>query len=279
MSAGAIGKWHLGYASNLHPLSRGFDEFWGFLSAQSVYYNAKILDGTTTILVTDYLTDAFTGQAVDFINRHAAAPFFLYLAYNAVHAPLQVPPQQYMDRVSYLTDFDRQKYAAMTLALDDGVGAVLQALTSNGIYNNTLIFFVSDNGPITQRFTRPFPLRGYKGDTLEGGIRVPYAVQWPGYIPPGTIYTGMVSTLDIMATAAAGAGVTLPSDRPYDGDDLVPYLSAKRPLRRATCFGVGLISAPMVRPAASVRSGRCVAVHSNSWWRETVIHCLPHSMT
>ena len=175
-----------------------------------------------TIVVTDYLTDAFTAQAVDFINRHAAAPFFLYLAYNAVHAPLQVPPQQYMDRVSYLTDFDRQKYAAMTLALDDGVGAVLQALTSNGIYNNTLIFFVSDNGPITKRFTRPFPLRGYKGNTLEGGIRVPYAVQWPGYIPPGTIYTGMVSTLDIMATAAAAAGVTLPSDRPYDGYDLGP---------------------------------------------------------
>ena len=158
----------------------------------------------------------------------------------------------------------------MTLALDDGVGAVLQSLTSNGIYNNTLIFFVSDNGPITQRFTRPFPLWGYKGDTLEGGIRVPYAVQWPGYIPPGTIYTGMVSTLDIMATAAAGAGVTLPADRSYDGNNLVPYLSGQETARRATCFGVGLISGPMVRPAASVRSGRCVAVHSNSWWRETV---------
>jgi arylsulfatase A-like enzyme len=257
---GAIGKWHLGYASNLQPLSRGFDEFWGFLDAQSHYYDAKILDGTTTIVVTDYLTDAFTTQAVDFINRHAAAPFFLYLAYNAVHAPLQVPPQQYMDRVSYIADFDRQKYAAITLALDDGVGAVLQALTNNGVYNNTLIFFVSDNGPITQRFTRPFPLRGYKGNTLEGGIRVPYAVQWPGHVPPGTVYTGMVSTLDIMATAAAAAGVTLPSDRAYDGYDLVPYLSGRQaaPPRDLfwRWFDLGPDGPPgCERPIWAVRSG------------------------
>lgn len=257
---GVIGKWHLGYADNLQPLSRGFDEFWGFLSAQSVYYNAKILDGTTTIIVTDYLTDAFTAHAVDFINRHAATPFFLYLAYNAVHAPLQVPPQQYMDRVSYLTNFDRRKYAAMTLALDDGVGAVLEALSSNGIYDKTLIFFVSDNGPISKPFTRPYPLRGNKGNTLEGGIRVPYAVQWPGHIPPGTIYTGMVSTLDIMATTAAAAGVTLPSDRLYDGYDFVPYLSGQQtaPPRNLfwRWFDLGPDGPPgSERPIWAVRSG------------------------
>ncbi len=210
---GAVGKWHVGYALNLHPLARGFDEYFGFLSAQSQYYDAKVLRGYTTITETSYLTDAFTREAVSFINRHATEPFFLYLPYSAVHAPFQQPPQVYMDRVANIPNLHRRIYAAMILALDDGVGQVLQTLQSNNLFNNTIVFFVSDNGAIERPFTRNFPLRGGKGDTPEGGIRVPFAVQWPGHIPPNTVYNELVSTLDITATVAAAAGIPLPSDR------------------------------------------------------------------
>jgi arylsulfatase A-like enzyme len=116
---GTVGKWHLGAASNLQPLQRGFDEFFGFLGAVSNYYNAKLLQGTTQIVETAYLTDLFTQEAVSFINRDATEPFFLYLAYNAPHEPYDQPPAIYMDRVRNITDPARQKYAAMITALDE----------------------------------------------------------------------------------------------------------------------------------------------------------------
>ena len=167
---GAVGKWHVGGTSNIQPLQRGFDEFFGFLGASSSYYNAELLQGSTRITETAYLTDAFTREGVSFINRHATTPFFLYLAYNAVHAPYDTPPQTYLDRVPNITDPDRQKYAAMVTALDDGVGEVLQALQANNILNNTLIFFFSDNGAPQHSFTRNNPLRGYKLNVLEGAF-------------------------------------------------------------------------------------------------------------
>ena len=130
----------------MFPLARGFDEFFGFLGGESDYNNSTIYCGYTQIHETTYLTDAFTQQAVSFINNHAAQPFFLYLAYNAPHNPYQTPPDIYMQRVSYITDPERRLYAAMICALDDGVGQVVQTLTANNILNNTLIFFLSDNG-------------------------------------------------------------------------------------------------------------------------------------
>src|SRR4030095_15778643 len=139
----------------------------------SVYYNAPLLQGYTRIVETSYLTDAFTRAAVSFINRHATEPFFLYLAYNTPHSPYDQPPAIYMDRVRNITDPDRQKYAAMVTALDDGVGQVLQTLQANNIVNNTLIFFLSDNGAPSKYFTRNEPLRGNKANVLEGGIRIP----------------------------------------------------------------------------------------------------------
>jgi arylsulfatase A-like enzyme len=167
-ACGTIGKWHLGYTSNLQPLQRGFDEFFGFLGASSSYYNAQLLRGSAHITETAYLTDAFTREGVSFINRHATAPFFLYLAYNAVHAPHDTPPQTYLDRVANITDPARKNYAAMVIALDDGVGQVLQTLQAQNILDNTLIFFLSDNGAVEQSFTRNYPLRGYKLNVLEG---------------------------------------------------------------------------------------------------------------
>ncbi len=238
---GAIGKWHLGYAPDLYPTERGFDEFFGFLDADSTYYNAPVLRNQTHLIEPDYLTDAFTREGVSFINHHAGQPFFLYLAYNAVHTPYDRPPQVYLDRVGYITDPARQLYAAMTVALDDGVGQVLQTLQANNLLDNTLIFFLSDNGAPQQAATsgeisNNYPLRGYKLDVLEGGIRVPFAVQWPRRLPAHVVYDNLVSTLDIVATAAAAAGIALPEDRVYDGLDIVPYLAQEQVSPQRTLF-------------------------------------------
>ena len=225
---GTVGKWHLGATSNLQPLQRGFDEFFGFLGADSNYYNAQLLQGETPIVETSYLTDAFTREAVSFINRHATESFFLYLVYNAPHSPYDQPPAIYMDRVRNITNLGRQKYAAMVTALDDGVGQVLQTLQTNNIASNTLIFFLSDNGAREESFTRNDPLRGYKMNVLEGGIHIPFAVQWPARLPSPLVYQKPVSSLDIVPTAAAAAGVSLPTDRIYDGLNMIPYFAGEQ---------------------------------------------------
>lgn len=140
--SGAIGKWHLGFAPNLFPTERGFDEFFGFLDAEQSYYNTFIWEYGTLVKEPTYLTDAFTREGVSFINRHAAQPFFLYLAYNAVHHPYDVPPDIYMQRVAYITNPARKIYAAMAVALDDGVGQILATLQAQNLLENTLIFFL-----------------------------------------------------------------------------------------------------------------------------------------
>src|SRR4029079_19336362 len=238
---GAVGKWHLGEALNLHPIERGFDEFCGFLGGASHYYNAHVLRDETPLIETQYLTDAFTREGVDFINRHAAEPFFLYLAYNAVHSPYDKPPQIYLERVSYITDPGRKNYAAMVVALDDGVGQVLATLEANNLVENTLVFFLSDNGAPIEAATdgeisNNAPLRCYKANVLEGGIRVPFAVQWTGRLPGHTVYDDPISSLDIVATAAAAAGVSLPTDRVYDGVNMIPYLAGEQVSPKRTLF-------------------------------------------
>jgi arylsulfatase A-like enzyme len=233
---GAIGKWHLGIAPNFHAVNRGFDEFFGFLGASSTYYNATVFRNETPLTETAYLTDAFTREGVSFINRHATQPFFLYLAYSAVHSPYDQPPQNYVDRVANITDAKRQTYAAMVIAMDDGVGQVLQALQAQNLLDKTLIFFLSDNGATDDSFTRNLPLRGFKLDELEGGIRVPFAVQWTGRLPAHTVYDGMISSLDIVPTAAAVAGVPLPTDRVYDGLNVLRYLAGEQTAPQRTLF-------------------------------------------
>jgi arylsulfatase A-like enzyme len=232
---GIFGKWHLGTAPGVFPLARGFDEFVGFLDAEAMYYNTLLYNGYTIYREQTYLTDAFTREAVSFINNHAAQPFFLYLAYNAVHKPYNLAPDVYQQIVSYIPDPDRRNYAAMAVALDAGVGQVVQTLQANNLLDNTLIFFLSDNGAPNSPFTvnSNLPLRGYKTDLLEGGIRVPFAIQWPGKLPPNTVYDGMVSSLDIVTTVASAVGIQLPLDRVYDGLNIIPYLTGEHvsPLR------------------------------------------------
>src|SRR5437870_8958993 len=263
--SGAIGKWHLGTQLNHYPTERGFDEFYGFLDTSSHYYHAALYRDETPVIETEYLTDAFTREGVDFINRHATQPFFLYLAYNAVHSPYDVPPDVYLQRVGYITDRARQVYAAMTVALDDGVGQVLQTLQANNILDNTLIIFLSDNGAPSDAATsgdlsNNYPLRGYKMNVLEGGIRVPFAVQWTGRLPANVVYDDLVSSLDIVATAAAVAGISLPTDRVYDGLNIVPYLAGEQvsPVRTLfrRQFGLGPDGPPGSEPTIrAVRSG------------------------
>jgi arylsulfatase A-like enzyme len=263
---GAIGKWHLGYVPNFYPTARGFDEFFGFLDAGSHYYRAEVLRNDTPLTEMSYLTDAFTREGVSFINRYARQPFFLYLAYNAVHIPYDTPPAVYLERAANIKDPVRRKYAAMALALDDGVGQILQTLQANNLLDKTLIFFLSDNGapresPQGVGGSNNYPLRGHKMNVLEGGIRVPFAVQWTGRLPAGVVYNEPVSSLDILPTAAAVAGISLPTDRVYDGVNIVPYLAGKQvsPLRTLFWrhFGLGPDGPPDSKNTIwAVRSGR-----------------------
>jgi len=172
-----------------------------------------------------YLTDDFTNEAVSFIRRNREQPFFLYLAYNAVHAPDQAP-QGYIDRASHIEYGQRSVYAAMNIAMDDGIGRVTEALESNGLRENTLICFVSDNGGRADVADNG-PLRGHKGLLFEGGVRVPFLVSWPGRLAKGVTYDHPVSTLDFFPTAAAIAGADTSKSKLLDGVDLMPYLEGR----------------------------------------------------
>jgi arylsulfatase A-like enzyme len=228
-ATGLVGKWHLGEAPDYHPLKRGFQEFFGFLGGASSYLTPRaLLRGTEPVTESEYLTDAFAREAVAFIERHQAHPFFLYLAFNAVHAPLEAS-DKYLQRFPNLTDQKRRVYAAMLSALDEGVGAVLSKLQQVGRYENTLIFFLSDNGgPVGKNGASNGPLRAGKGTVYEGGVRVPFFMHWPRRLRGGQVYEQPVISLDIFPTAAAAAGAQLPEGRALDGVNLLPYLLGEK---------------------------------------------------
>ena len=181
------------------------------------------------IIEREYLTDAFTRQAVNFIDRHSETPFFLYLPYNAPHAPLQVT-QKYLERfdASKFSDGKRRVYAAMISAIDDGVGAIMAKLREKSLDDNTIVFFLNDNGgPPNQNACSNAPLRGAKTILFEGGIRVPFVVRWPDRIPKGIKFDAPVISLDIMATALSVAGFRAVDELRLDGVNLIPYLSGE----------------------------------------------------
>ncbi len=233
-ATGMVGKWHLGYKNEFRPLKRGFDEFFGFLGGAHSYIdsqvdpNNRIYRGNEPVEDKAYLTDAFGREAVAFIDRHKQHPFFLYLTFNAVHAPLQAP-EKYLTRFSGTSDERRRTFAAMLSAMDDNVGSVLDKLAQEKLDENTLVFFIGDNGGPTPRTTSGNgPLRGFKAQVWEGGIRVPYMVQWKGKLPAGKIYDQPVSSLDIVPTAVMAAGGAIAESQPLDGVDLQPYLSGQK---------------------------------------------------
>ncbi len=193
--------------------------------------NNPIVRGSQPVNETANLTDAFSREAEDFIARYRAQPFFLYLAYSAVHSPLQ-GEDQYMQRFAHIPDIHRRIFAAMLAQLDDGIGRVLQRLESEGLERQTLVIFLSDNGGATRELTsRNDPLRGEKGQLLEGGIRVPMIVRWPQHLPAGRTETRMASSLDLLPTILAAAGAAVPPD--LDGTDMLPHLTGAtdRPIR------------------------------------------------
>ncbi|MEM1026765.1 MAG: sulfatase-like hydrolase/transferase [Planctomycetota bacterium] len=240
-----IGKWHLGTYPNLRPLVRGFDEFYGFLSGGHDYfpenltyetledvdrkwawYRTKLLDQETRVGTTKYLTDELSDRAVDFIERKKGEPFFVYLAYNAPHTPMQASAE-YLERFSHIENETRRTYAAMVASVDDGVGRVLDKLDEHGLAEDTLVVFFSDNGGASNNASNNFPLRGHKSSSYEGGIRVPFAMRWTGTMPAGVDYDHPVSALDVAGTIAAAADVEIATDRPLDGVDLVPFVTGQ----------------------------------------------------
>jgi arylsulfatase A-like enzyme len=245
--SGIIGKWHLGAHPDLHPLKRGFDEFFGHLGGGHRYfpedlnltdahqaknesdsYRLMILRDTTPVKTTQYLTDEFSAEAVRFVERRKDSPFFLYLAYNAPHAPMQAT-EKYLARFPNIKDAKRRTYAAMVSAVDDGVGKLLARLRELNLESTTLVVFLSDNGgPTEANASDNTPLRGAKGSPWEGGIRVPFAAQWPGRIPKGMVFESPVISLDIFATIAAVAQVQVDPARPLDGVNLMPYLTGEK---------------------------------------------------
>jgi len=245
--SGIIGKWHLGAHPDLHPLKRGFNEFFGMLGGGHRYfaeeltitetskakteedsYRLQILRNDKPVKTTQYLTDEFSDEAVRFVTRHKQSPFFLHLAYNAPHAPLQAS-EKYLSRFLKIDDPKRRTYAAMVSAVDDGVGRLLSKLRELGIEENTLVIFLSDNGgPIDANASNNSPLRSAKGSPWEGGWRVPFAMQWPGHLPRGAAYDQPVISLDIFATIAALANAPADAARPLDGVNLMPYLTGAK---------------------------------------------------
>ncbi|MHB0756728.1 sulfatase-like hydrolase/transferase [Polaribacter sp. M15] len=240
----ALGKWHLGAHESQRPLKRGFDDFFGFLSGGHQYfpelwtlkdeyevkaqfdaYKTKLLRNNDRIEENEYLTDALSREAVNYIEKYKENPFFMYLAYNAPHAPLQAT-DKYLNRFPNIKDKKRKTYAAMVSAMDDGVGRILNKLNTLGLTENTIVFFLSDNGgPESKNGSDNGVLRAGKGQLFEGGIHVPFAMQWPGKISAGTIYESSIISFDIFATAIANSAIPIKTKNTLDGVDLIPYIN------------------------------------------------------
>ena len=251
-----IGKWHLGSTPEMRPNNQGFDES---LFMESGLYlpekDPRVVNSKQDFDPIDkflwpnmrfgvsynagkwfepskYLTDYFTDEVVSAIKKNKNQPFFMFLAHWGVHTPLQASKEDY-DALANIPDHRRRVYAAMVRSVDRSVGRVLQTLRDEGLEENTIVIFTSDNGapgyigiPDVN-----LPYRGWKLTQFQGGLRVPYVAKWPGHIVPGTQYQQPVSSIDILPTVVAAAGGKLPTDRPIDGVNLLPYLGKDAPVQ------------------------------------------------
>ena len=273
-ATGLIGKWHLGFKPEFGPNAHGFDEFFGFLSAAVGYYSHRrgegtpdLYENTTRVEVPGYLTDEITRRAVRFVDRHATAPFFLEVAYNAVHWPFDVPDLppsarhevHQPDEVGGLRLYQgpaaevpatRADYVRMLERADRGIGEILAALDRAGLTRNTLVIFTSDNGG--EWLSRNAPLRNRKHTLWEGGVRVPFILRWPGRLPANKRSAQVAMTMDLTASILAASGAAIPAGHKLDGLDLLPSLSGRSPVVEREIFW--RIKRPFDQRA--VRSGR-----------------------
>ncbi|MEP7239142.1 MAG: sulfatase-like hydrolase/transferase, partial [Ferruginibacter sp.] len=198
--------------------------------------STAIKEGRTIVKDTGYLTFSFANKGIEFIERNKANPFFLTLSFNAPHDPFQVP-KEYFNRIHNVADTVKRVYYGMIEALDDAVGNVLQKLEQEGLVNNTMIFFISDNGGATYtRATDNAPLRGGKCTHFEGGLSVPFFIKYPAALNAGQVYNNAVSSLDIFSTIAAASSTALATDRVYDGVNLIPFCNAAAGLPHTDFF-------------------------------------------
>lgn len=259
-----IGKWHLGDTAEMRPEAQGFDESLGFMEGAAMFMprndpnvvNAYLpfdpidrfiwanlpyavkYNGGQRFRPRGYMTDYFTDEAVSAINANRNRPFFMYLSYNAPHTPLQAAREDY-EALADIEDHTERVYGAMIRALDRGVGRVMQALRENGLDENTLVIFTSDNGGAwyvgLPELNRPY--RGWKATFFEGGVRTPFFARWPARLPAGARVAGPASHIDIFATAAAAAGA--PVSHAIDGENLLPYLAGQAQPTRAIFWRSG----------------------------------------
>jgi arylsulfatase A-like enzyme len=250
-----LGKWHNGENASMGPNAHGFDETLGFLQGGMMFLeenDPRVVNAQQDFDPIDkflwaaapfgvsfnngpafkppvYVTDYFTDEALQAIKANKQRPFFMYLSYNAPHTPLQATREDY-DALPQIKDHTRRVYAAMIRNLDRNIGRVLQELKDQGLYDNTLVIFTSDNGGAhyigLDDLNKPY--RGWKATFFEGGIRVPFFMQWPGVIPAGSTFSEPVSHFDIFATSAAVAGVTPPADLTIDGVNLLPFVTGSQ---------------------------------------------------
>ena len=274
-ATGLIGKWHLGFKPEFGPNAHGFDEFFGFLAGAVGYYTHRRFDGrtdlyenTTAVEVPGYLTDEITHRAVSFVDRHSQHPFFLEVAYNAVHWPFDVPdrPGSAQHHLSPQPEFPgdpplyqgptsarqptRADYVRMLERADAGVGQILAALDRRGLTRNTLVIFTNDNGG--EWLSRNAPLRNRKHTLWEGGIRVPLILRWPGHLPANKSSAQVAITMDLTATILAATRTAIPSQYKLDGIDLLSVLSGRSPRVERQLFW--RIKRP--RDQRAIRSGK-----------------------
>lgn len=244
-----FGKWHLGFRPEWGPNAHGFDEFFGVLSGAVDYHLHKtglglpdLYENLKPVERNGYMTDLLTDRAVSYIRRRRTAPFYLSLHYTAPHWPWQdrkggekvTFTDKTIEPVTMGAGGSLKLYAEMMRSLDEGIGRVMDALKAAGIDRRTLVIFTSDNGG--ERFSYQWPFSGEKGDLLEGGIRVPAIVRWPGVVPANRVTNQMAISMDWTATILAAAKTKAAESYPLDGIDLLPIIKGASPIHDRTFF-------------------------------------------